>query len=143
MPTPPRTQGSGGASSPGHDPRRTERGTVAEELDSFDDDLHAADRAGQHAGIHEPREYTAYDVKALHAQMPDFNDGELKQIPILAHGERLEQGAVYLDLSDRKRGPFVAQGDVVAEDPHLYVPKARADYLLWNRLMGEPAPQQR
>lgn len=139
MPTNPRTVNSAGLDGKSHDARRTESGTVAEELDSFDDDLHANDRAGQHAGVHDPRVYTAFDVKELHEKMQEFDKGELKSIPILAHGERLEQGGIYLDLRDREKGEFTAQGNMEAQDPHLYVPKNKLDYELWNRLRGEPA----
>lgn len=129
--------GSGAANAPGQDARKTDSGTVAEEMDSFDRDLHGEDRAGQHGGASDTRSYTAYDVKELHGKMTDFDNAELKKIPVLAHGERLAQGGIYLDLSDRASGPFTAQGSQVSEDPHLYVPKAQCDYLLWNKLTGK------
>jgi hypothetical protein len=129
--------GSGAANAPGQDARKTESGTVAEETDSFDRDLHGDDRAGQHAGVGNTRTYTAYDVKELHEKMPEFDNGELKRIPVLAHGERLEQGGIYLDLSEKENGPFTAQGNRVSEDPHRYVPKAQCDYELWNKLTGK------
>jgi hypothetical protein len=131
------TVGRGAANAPGQDTRKTDSGTVAEETDSFDRDLHGEDRAGQHGGVTDTRSYSAYDVKGLHEKMPDFDNGELKRIPVLAHGERLEQGAVYLDLSEKESGPFTAQGSQVSEDPHLYVPKAHCDYELWNKLTGK------
>ncbi|MDX1932873.1 MAG: hypothetical protein SFU56_09740 [Capsulimonadales bacterium] len=112
------------------------RKDITDTPDSFERDLHGDDRAGQHGGVQERRAYTAYDVKALHVSMPEFANDELKRIPVLAHGERLEQGGVYLDLSDREAGPFTAQGSVEAQDPHLFVPKAACDYELWNRLIG-------
>jgi hypothetical protein len=136
MPTPPRTLGSGASNAPGMDERRTDSSTVLEEEDSFDRDLHGDNRAGQHGGSNEIRAYTAYDVKELHAQMPDFNNEELKRIPVLAHGERLEQGGIYLDLSELDKGPFTAQGSDEAQDPHRYVPKANLDFELWNKLTG-------
>ena len=81
MPTPPRTLGSGAANAPSHDFQRTDDTHVAElDDDSYERDLHSDNRAGQHAGANEPRAYSAYDVKALHAAMPDFSDEELKQI---------------------------------------------------------------
>jgi hypothetical protein len=132
----PQTVGLGGANAPGQDARKTESTTVAEVEDSFDRDLHGEDRAGQHAGAHEARTYSAYDIKELHASMPEYSDEELKQIPILAHGERLEQGAVYLDLNDRAKGPFRGHGGAEAQDPHLYVSKSHTDYVLWNKLTG-------
>lgn len=147
MPTPPRTTGSGASDAPGMDARKTEHTMVAEVEDSFDRDLHGEDRAGQHAGASEMRAYTAYDVKELHQAMPEFSNAELKRIPVLAHGERLEQGGVYLDLahevgtaSQRGRTPFVAQGGQEATEGHLYVPKARCDYELWNKLTETALP---
>lgn len=136
MPTHPITLGSGGANAPGHDARKTDTGRVAETTDSFDDDLHGDNRAGQHAGANPTRTYSAYDVKELHEKLSDFDNGELKRIPVLAHGERLEQGAKYLDLSDDEHTVFTAQGSLEAQDPHLYVPKSGTDYELWNRLIG-------
>jgi hypothetical protein len=128
MATPPRTLGSGGSNAPGGTP-----------TDDFDRDLHGDDRAGQHAGAQEVRTYSAYDVKELHERMPDFTNDELKRIVILAHGERLEQGGIYVDLSEENGEPFTAQGNQEAQDPHLYVPKARMDYELWNRLTKNTA----
>lgn len=128
--------GSGGANAPGQDPRKSDTGKVAETTDSFDDDLHRDNRAGQHAGSSPTRTYSAYDVKSLHEKLSSFDNGELKRIPVLAHGERLEQGAKYIDLSDDEHTVFTAQGNLEAQEPHLYVPKAGMDYELWNRLIG-------
>jgi hypothetical protein len=136
MATPPRTLGSGAANAPGPEWRKTESTTVAETEDSFDRDLHGDDRAGQHGGMQDVRTYSAYDVKELHDRMPDFTDDELKRIPVLAHGERLEQGGIYLDLSENRNEPFTAQGSLEAQDPHLYVAKALTDYEVWNKLTG-------
>ncbi len=130
------SSGSGGANAPGMDPRKSDTGKVAETTDTFDRDLHGEDRAGQHGGSNPTRTYSAYDVKELHEKLADFDNGELKRIPVLAHGERLEQGGKYLDLSDNKHTVFTAQGSMEAQDPHLYVPKSGTDYQLWNRLIG-------
>jgi len=135
MATPPRTLGSGAANAPGREYRKTEHTTVAETEDSFDRDLHQDDRAGQHGGSQEIRAYTAFDVKDLHSTLFDFTNDELRRIPILAHGERLEQGGIYLDLAKREESPFTAQGNQEAQDPHLYVPKAACDYEMWDKLL--------
>ena len=116
-------------------------GKVAETTDEFDETLHGNSRAGQHAGVNDVRAYTAYDVKELHESMSDFDNAELKSIPILAHGERLEQGAHYLDLSSSTREIITAHGAMEAQDPHLYVPKAKVDYELWNKLTGRNTNQ--
>ncbi len=105
----------------------------ASNTDDFDRDLHDANRTG---GA-DQRTYTAYDVKELHAAMPDFDNDELKRIPVLAHGEKLEQGAIYLDLSALDKGAFTSQGGLDAQDPHRYVPKKLCGYELWNKLAGE------
>lgn len=139
MPTAPRTSGSGAANAPGQDFQRTDDTHVAElDDDSFDRDLHdpGLDNAGPNGARHEPRTYSAYDVKTLHAAMPGFTDTELKQIPVLAHGEYLEQGNTYLDLARLSDGPFIAHGGQEAQDPHRYVAKSQVDYVLWNKLTG-------
>jgi hypothetical protein len=118
--------------------KRNSHTTVAEaDEDSFDRDLHGDNRAGQHGGTAAGiRAYTAYDVKELHAAMPDFTNEDLKRIPVLAHGERLEQGGAYLDLNDRATGEFTAQGNFEAQDPNRYVPKSAVGFDLWNKLTG-------
>lgn len=131
-----RTVGEGASNAPGMDARKTEDTHVAETTDSFDRDLHGDNRAGQHGGGTEHRAYTAYDVKELHVKMADYTNAELKRIPVLAHGERLEQGGHYLDLNNMATGTFTAQGGMEAQDPHLYVAKAAMDYELWNKLTG-------
>lgn len=136
MPTSPRTLGSGGNNALGHEHTKKDDTHVAETTDTFDNDLHQDNRAGQHAGMTERRTYTAYDVKELHAKMPEYTNDELKKIPVLAHGERLQQGGTYLDLNDLAGGTFTAQGSQEAQDPHLYVAKADTDYLIWNKLTG-------
>ena len=113
---------------------------MKDSVESFERDLHGDNRAGQHGGSREIRTYSAYDVKELHTEMSDFGKDELKRIPILAHGERLEQGGTYLDLTDRATGAFTAQGSQEAQDPHLFVPKAACDYELWNKLTGVVRP---
>ena len=51
-----------------------------------------------------------------------------------------EQGATYLDLSHRDRGPFTAGADMVAGPANRYVPKSEVEYPLWNRLVGVADP---
>jgi len=83
----------------------------------------------------------AHDIKEAPQLLRDYNDDELRRIPILPEGARLEEGAVYLDLRDPARCPFRATGGMRAGPHHYYVPKARIEYPLWNRLIGvlEPA----
>ncbi len=75
-------------------------------------------------------------IKQMYAWLPEFTDADLRQIPVVPLGARLQQGATYLDLADRARGPFTAKGGMVADLDHYYVPKDEVGYVLWNRLTG-------
>jgi hypothetical protein len=77
---------------------------------------------------------TAYNVKELHGKLADLTNDELKNIPIVPVGSRLEQGAKYLDLAHLEQDEFVATAGMVADEDHYYVPKKATNYLLWNRL---------
>jgi hypothetical protein len=84
----------------------------------------------------------AYDIKELHERLPDFTDDELRQIPVLAEGLRLEQGAVYIDLNASSCHEFKAAGKLEAGRENWYVPKSEVDYQLWNRLIGVENPER-
>jgi hypothetical protein len=84
---------------------------------------------------------SAADVKELVVALADFRQDELEQIPLVPAGERLKQGAVYLDLGVSYSKPFTATADTVADDHHLYVPKADTPYEVWNRLTTAVHPQ--
>jgi len=45
----------------------------------------------------------ASEIKDLHSVLQDYTNAELKQIPVLPQGSRLEQGAKYIDLKDPER----------------------------------------
>jgi hypothetical protein len=85
---------------------------------------------------------TAYEVKGVHRQFHGFSDDELKRIPIVSPGTRLEQGAVYVDLQDEMLREFKATGDMEATTNTWYVPKSEVDYQLWNRLIGISNPER-
>jgi len=85
---------------------------------------------------------TAYDQKDLHRALNRFRDDELKQIPVLPAGARLEQGATYIDLAGEKPREFTATGDMTAGPQHWLVPKTEVDYRLWNRLRGVQTPER-
>jgi hypothetical protein len=76
---------------------------------------------------------SAYDVKAVHRRLAEFEDDELKRIPVLAEGVRLRQGATYLDLGFERPRVFTATADMVAPADRV-APKDEVDYELWNRL---------
>ncbi len=96
--------------------------------------------AGQNVGPASKQEEktarTAEDIKDLHRRYSGLADDDLRQIPVLPAGTRLDQGSVYFDLNDVDRGEFVATGDMVAGPENYYVPKSEVDYQLWNRLIG-------
>ena len=116
--------------------------------DEWERDLNPGPMAGQNIG---PQSHdreaglrTAHDTKELHRGiLRDFGDDDLKRIPVLGDGMRLQQGATYVDLDDGARGEFTARGDMEAGPGHHYVPKDQVPYELWNRLIGEPKPAGR
>lgn len=108
--------------------------------DQFDRDLNPNLMAGQNigaAGIHpERRARTAKDVKDAHAQLRDWSDDDLDEVPIVPPGSRLEQNATYLDLDARQPREFTATGDMTARSDQCLVEKSTVPYQLWNRLRG-------
>jgi hypothetical protein len=98
-------------------------------------DLNPEHLAGQNIGGAKSRYRSAAEIKHLTRQLQQFNNDELEQIPILRKGERLQQGAVYLDLASSATEPITATGNMAAGDDHLYVPKAETPYTYWNRLV--------
>lgn len=109
-------------------------------------DLNPDAMAGQNRGLGEAHlateAPTAYEVKDVHRQFHGFTDDELKRIPVLPPGTRLEQGAVYVDLQDLGLREFKALGNMSAEAGHYIVPKSEVDYQLWNRLIGITTPER-
>jgi hypothetical protein len=109
-------------------------------------DLNPDVLAGQNIGVLGPHPegdaHTAYDVKDAHRRLADFRDDELKSIPILPAGSRLEQGATYVDLRATECQEFRARGDMEAGPQNWYVPKDQVDYQLWNRLIGVQNPER-
>jgi len=83
---------------------------------------------------------TAYDVKEAHRRLSDFTDDQLKRIPIMPEGSRLEQDATYLDLADPEPKEFKATSGMEARPGQLLAPKSEVDYPLWNRLRGVTDP---
>ena len=108
------------------------------------DDLNPDVMAGQNVGLAGPHPEksarTAHDLKALHARLRQFMDDDLKQIPVLPQGSRLEQGATYIDLNNLDRGEFTATGDMEAGPDNWYVPKTEVPYGIWNGLVGLKGP---
>jgi hypothetical protein len=107
------------------------------QADDFEEDLRPDNFAGANYGLRsEPQDVglRASDIKELYDKLADLTDDELRNIVIVPLGERLEQGARYIDLQYRERGEFVATADMISDENHYYVPKKHTDYVLWNRL---------
>lgn len=85
---------------------------------------------------------TAYDRKDVQRVLREFNDEDLKHIPILPAGTRLEQGATYVDLLDDRREEFKTIAAASAGENQMLVPKDRVPYWIWNRLIHEEKPGQ-
>jgi hypothetical protein len=107
--------------------------------EEWQSDLSPTHLAGRNVGLQgshpEKDARTAFDVKPAHRQLDQLNDAELKRIPIMPTGARLEQAATYLDLRALDQGEFTATGNMVAGPGHWIVPKTEVDYELWNRLL--------
>jgi hypothetical protein len=109
-------------------------------------DLNPDALAGQNVGVLGPHPAddarTAYDLKDLHRRLRDLGDEQLKSIPVLLVGSRLEQGATYIDLRALDCHEFRALGNMEAGPEHWYVLKDQVDYVLWNRLIGVHHPER-
>jgi len=109
---------------------------AAENEDTWEQDLHP-DRSADRNDVAR----TAYDMEAAHRNLSDMADDDMKQIPIVADGVRLEQGATYIDLL-AGRTEFSAIGSMEAGQGHAYVAKNDVDYQMWNRLIGVENPER-
>ncbi len=127
-----------------HDPSgQPNPGMGTNDPESFERDLHPDSQGAQNFGLEsEATVGSAYDVKDLTRELPNLTNYDLKQIPVVNEGERLEQGAVYFDLNDPARGEIKARGDMVAERGSRLVPKSGVDYQLWNALIGVRNPER-
>jgi hypothetical protein len=106
--------------------------------DRWEKDLNPNRLKGQNIGPHHVQDYsprTAADIKELARTLTDFNQDELRDVPIAPTGSRLQQGGVYLDLRNPAQGPVQATAEMVARDENLYVPKAEIPSVVWNRLL--------
>ncbi len=86
---------------------------------------------------------TADQVKELTRRLQGFTDDELRRIPVVTEGSRLQNGAAYLDLAQEgERVEFTVAGFTLVGPGHWYVPKRETDYVLWNRLAGIKDPER-
>jgi hypothetical protein len=107
-------------------------------------DLNPDPMAGQNHGVHSSGEMgpSAYDVKDMHRLWNGLSDADLKQLPVLPEGTRLQQGGVYFDLNDPNRGEFKSMGNLEAGPQNRYVAKTAVPYPLWNALIGVANPER-
>jgi hypothetical protein len=114
--------------------------------DEWQQDLNPNHMAGQNIGVESDTETrgdcTAFNLRKQGWELGNLDDNELKQIPVVPEGTRLQQGATYVDLSAEPRHEFTATGDMSANGEHAYAPKDRVPYEIWNRLLGEEKPGQ-
>ncbi len=111
----------------------------------FDDDLTANNRAGENNGLSNPPPtkfaQSADTIKSMHATtLADLTNDELKSIQIVPEGNRLQQGAKYIDLHHLEQGEITATSEMVAGPENAYVSKKETDYVLWNRLNQVDTP---
>src|SRR5690348_13548016 len=120
---------------PPHPPRHIQQ---PQPDDTFEQDLHPNMPAGADlSALRANFGRTLADVKEMNDKFPDLTHAELRRIPVVPEGARLEQGATYLDAAEPIPGEITApSGDFVAGPQNLYVPKKDTDYLLWNRLLS-------
>ena len=109
--------------------------------DELQRDLNPHHLAGQNIGpaadAAESTDRTAFNLRKRGMDVGALDDEDLKLVPVLEAGARLQQGATYLDLTDPVRAEFKATGDLVAPPNRAYVPKDKVPYQIWNRLTGK------
>jgi len=112
--------------------------------DPWQQDLNPGHLAGQNIGQQSDAaveaEWTAFHLRKRGLDLGAVNDDDLKRVPVLSEGERLQQGATYVDLKQDPHTEFTARGDMTAGADNAFVPKDRVPYEIWNRLIGEPKP---
>jgi hypothetical protein len=124
----------------------TTHGPEARQTEPYRNDWNPGAGEGSDSGLsgRQPEESarTAYDVEEAHRQLVDWNDDDLRQVPLLPAGARLEQGAMYVDLRDPARRAFAATGEMQVPSDGLYVPRTEVDDRTWNRLLGVRIPER-
>ena len=108
-------------------------------------DLNPEHMAGQNIGAPDPGTADASHTTAFHLRkrghpMPGLDDNDLKQVPIVPEGTRLQQGATYMNLAESQPREFTATADQQAGSRDAFAPKDSVPYDVWNRLRGEPKP---
>jgi len=104
----------------------------------YQQDLAPDASKGMNYGLEGPSIKTrmAHDIKKVVEMLSDFTNDELRQIPVLCEGTRLETKATYINLADPYLHEIQALGTEDAGPDDLYVAKKDVPYQLWNRLVG-------
>jgi hypothetical protein len=109
-------------------------------------DLNPGHLAGQNIGP-PADEFASPHMTAFHLRkrghaVGGLDDEELKQVPLVPEGARLQQGATYVNLASDSYQEFTATAEITASSGDAYAPKDQVPYEIWNRLIGEPKPGQ-
>jgi hypothetical protein len=86
-------------------------------------------------GTQRPRTRPASEIKELVSFLSSFTMDELRQVPVVAPGAQLEQGATYVELTDDDRNELTALGGMTAEHGRYFVPKKETPVPYWNRII--------
>lgn len=116
------------------------RNRVEQHPEEYLEDLNPDYEAGENHSPHRYQTIPALEIKEFHEQYPALTNDELRQIPVLVEGSRLQQGAKYIDLRNPQQGEFAAMGGMVAGLKNWYVAKSDVDHELWNLLTGVRDP---
>lgn len=124
-----------------HHLRRPKPQDIRKHPSEYERDLNPDRLGGQNIG--QPFEHVpASDRKELTraVELRGFTMDELRQIPTMPPGARLERGKTYLDLRDARHQPFHASDEMVVGAEAWVVPKSETPWPLWNRLLGLTDP---
>jgi hypothetical protein len=123
-----------------------EPGPGSQHPEEYRRDLNPEAGAGENTGNAnvggEESLHTLADVQEAREKLKGFPKDALRQIPVVPEGERLKQGATYIDLRNGEPKEFTATGEMRATKDHWYVPKTDTDYQLWNGLLGVDNPER-
>ena len=109
----------------------------------YREDLNPSSSGGQNVGpASAGARQTGSRIKEMYDRFPDLNKDALQQISLVAEGERLAQGATYVDLTEENPEEFTAMGDEEAGPDNLYVAKKHTPHEIWNHLTGQEKPGQ-
>ena len=114
--------------------------------DEWQRDLNPGHLAGQNVGhasdVRTESGMTAFHLRKRGHDLRGLDDDDLKQVPVVPMGTRLQQGATYVDLNEPEPKEFTARADMQARPGNAFAPKDQVPYEIWNRLIGEEKPGQ-